>query len=202
MRKVPLPPLPSQDQWYQNIFHRRRQMGKRVDNAHPDPPEALGRADGPVFPGHGREKAEGLPRPLSRPFSGSAWPGKAAIKEPVGSPARAAAKDKGISVFLPTIPMLESMELTEKATPPSSSRTPAPADGIKNKVIQRVSKEPAPVPRQKMDQQAPQEQAGPSALRAYQQDRGGPQQAEQQHVRGSGRKRPCFRFSITQLRRV
>ena len=50
---------------------------------------------------------------------------KAAIREPVASPASAVAKDRGISIFLPTIPMLDSMELTEKAAPLSSSLTPA-----------------------------------------------------------------------------
>ena len=50
---------------------------------------------------------------------------KAAIREPVGSLARAVAKDNGINIFLPTIPMLDSMELTEKATLLSSSLTPA-----------------------------------------------------------------------------
>ena len=50
---------------------------------------------------------------------------KAAIREPVASPARAVAKDKGINIFLPTIPILDSMELTEKATLLSSSFTPA-----------------------------------------------------------------------------
>ena len=39
--------------------------------------------------------------------------------------ARAAAKDRGSNIFLPTIPILDSMELTEKATLLSSSLTPA-----------------------------------------------------------------------------
>ena len=48
----------------------------------------------------------------------------AAIKEPVGSPARQITKERGTSTFRLTMPMLDSMELTEKATPLSIRCTP------------------------------------------------------------------------------
>ena len=48
----------------------------------------------------------------------------AAIREPVGSPARQMAKERGTSTFRLTMPMLDNMELTEKATPLSISPTP------------------------------------------------------------------------------
>ena len=48
----------------------------------------------------------------------------AAIREPVGYPARQIAKERGTSTFRLTMPILENIELTEKATPLSISRTP------------------------------------------------------------------------------
>ena len=176
-------PCRPQDQRYQNILHRRRQMGKRVDNAHPDSPKALGRADGPVFPGYGREKAEDYRGRYPDRFRKAH--GLQSRHQRTGRlSGKGGGEGQGDQCFPPDDTHAGEHGAYGKGHAAIQQPYARPADGIKNKVIQRVRKEPVPVSRQKMDQQAPQEQAGPSALRAYQQDRGAPQQAEQQPCAG------------------
>lgn len=99
-------------------------MGQGVQHPYPNPTEPLGRTDGPVFPSDCRKEAQYNCRPDPR----SLWQMQfcsAAIKEPVGSPARQITKERGTSTFRLTMPMLDSMELTEKATPLSIRCTPS-----------------------------------------------------------------------------
>ena len=98
-------------------------MGKGVQHPYPDPTEPLGRTDGLVFPGDCRKEAQYNCRPDPCGLGRCSFC-NAAIREPVGSPARQMAKERGTSTFRLTMPMLDSMELTEKATPLSIRCTP------------------------------------------------------------------------------
>ena len=94
-----------------------------MQHPYPNPTEPLGRTDGPIFTGDCRKESQHDRRPIPAAFGRCSFL-SAAIRDPVGSPARQMVKESGTSTFRLTIPMLDSMELTEKTIPLSIIRTP------------------------------------------------------------------------------